>query len=153
MTNHIPVTAPAVTIVIGGQQHEVATAKLGQLLQVLTIIEGSSIADDIGTLLEQGGSAEGVAPSVLLTLLARHGDRLLQGFAVLLKIKVEQLRELDLDDAITLCSAAVHVNADFFYQRLMPKLATLTTSSTTPSVGTSGAPASQIEDQATAVVG
>lgn len=150
MTNAIPVTAPAVTVFIGSKPHDVNPAKLGQLFDVLKIIEGSTIANDIGALIEKAGSEEGVQPSTLLTLLSRHGDQLLQGFAVLLKLPVQQLRDLDIDDAITLCSAAVHVNSDFFFQRLMPKLATLMPTSTTPNGDGNTAQESQLEPQAAA---
>jgi hypothetical protein len=60
-----------------------------------------------------------------LSLLAEHGEALLDSLAVACRRPRDWVDELALDDALMLAAAVFEVNADFFVQRVAPNVTEL----------------------------
>lgn len=57
-----------------------------------------------------------------LTLLAEHGEAVIEAVAIASRRPVDWVTNLALDDAVRLAEAVFAVNADFFIQRVLPSL-------------------------------
>lgn len=57
-----------------------------------------------------------------LRLLASHGDSMIEAMSIASRQSREWIAGLALDEAICLAQALFEVNADFFIQRVVPKL-------------------------------
>jgi len=64
------------------------------------------------------------APPVdaLLALISDHGERLIEAVSIATRLPVEELREAAPDEFLTLATAAIRVNVDFFKGRLTPAI-------------------------------
>ncbi len=57
-----------------------------------------------------------------LTLIADHGEALIEGAAVATEMRAEEIEAMAPDEFACLCGAIFEVNVDFFVQRLAPAL-------------------------------
>lgn len=143
----LPLAAAAASVVIKGEPVLVAPAKLPQLLRVIQLLDESDLFGLGYSVFLAASSPAGIDPKVLLTAIAKGGDRFIESFATLLRVERAEMDELDLDDLLLLCTAAIEVNLDFFTQRLMPKLTSLISTISTPPSDDSVKAAEVVESQ------
>lgn len=61
-------------------------------------------------------------PGFILQLIAKHGHMVFEMASRLTDLSVEEVKDLDLDDAVAVLSKLVEVNYDFFTLRVIPAL-------------------------------
>ena len=101
-----------VTLVIGGERLELTPLKVGEIPAFARAVQPA-----VATL-----SASLSASPDWLALLAEHGEAVIDAVAIASRRPPEWVTNLALDDAVRLAEAVFEVNADFFIQRVLPRL-------------------------------
>ncbi|MFZ6775798.1 hypothetical protein ACO0LD_03125 [Undibacterium sp. Ji83W] len=101
------------TIIIAGESLPIQPFKVGRLPLVLTAVQ------PIAYVLM--GNAQG-SKLDMLNLVIAHTDDSLNLLSVLANKPRDWVDGLDIDDAVTLLTALLEVNIDFFIQRVLPRL-------------------------------
>lgn len=99
-------------LVVGGQTLEIVPLKVGELPGFARAIR--PMADQ---LINQGPKEPD-----WLQLLCDHGDALVQALSIATRMPVPWVRDLAPDDAIDVAEAVFAANADFFIQRVVPRI-------------------------------
>lgn len=99
----------SVAVNVAGEQINVQPLKVGQVPAFARASKG--ILQDLDKL----NGAEGI-----MELLADHGDDLIAAVSVATGMPVNLVQALAMDEFVSLATAVVQVNADFFTRRLAP---------------------------------
>lgn len=96
------------SVVVGGERIDLTPLKVGEVPAFARAVQ--PVASHLS------------ASPDWLALLAEHGEALIDAVAIASRRPKEWVTALDLDDAVRLVEAVFEVNADFFIQRVLPRL-------------------------------
>lgn len=99
-------------LIVAGQTLEITPLKVGELPGFARAIR--PIADQLVN--------QALQEPDWLQILCDHGDSLVQALAIATRMSVSWVRDLAPDDAIELAEAVFAANADFFIQRVVPRI-------------------------------
>jgi hypothetical protein len=121
-------------VVIDGRELTIEPLRVGELPRLIAIVE--PLMDGVLALPDETDVA------LLLDLVTRQGDRVLDALAIAARVEREWVAALHADRLVALLGLVVEVNADFF-RRAMPGMASVGArlrSAVTPAAPTSPGP-------------
>jgi hypothetical protein len=104
----------ATEVTFRGETYRITPLKVGQLPKFARAIKGIGL--DSLAALESGDM------TVILELIADHGEQIIDAVATASGISKEAIEGAETDEMILLVATVMRVNADFFARRLLPKL-------------------------------
>lgn len=102
------------TVVINGESLTIKPFKFAQLPKVFKLVQ--PIVDTLNGL--QGLSK----PALITTLIAEHGERVIELIMLVTGKDKAWAEDLDTDDGIRVLGAVLEVNYDFFIRAVMPAI-------------------------------
>jgi hypothetical protein len=103
----LEVIAPATRrVMFEGHDLVIAPLTVGQLPAVARALRGIDLSGGID----------------VLELIAEHGERVAEAIAVAACVDLEIVQRAEVDEFLTLATAVIEVNADFFARRVAPAL-------------------------------
>jgi hypothetical protein len=108
------IESPTVTVGYRDTQLIIAPLKVGQIPKFLRAVR--PLLDDINP------DVSATAESEFLSMIADHGERLIEAASIATGQSIEWLSEGDADEFGVLVKAIIEVNSDFFTRKVVPLL-------------------------------
>lgn len=112
-----------VFVTIKGEQVEIKRIVVGQLTKVMRL--SAPFYEEVKTIREQSVKDGTDFNLDVYGSVVRHGDAVVEVIGILTNKPTEWVEGLEIDELVSLFTALLEVNMDFFIQRLLPSLSGL----------------------------
>lgn len=138
MSEDLNVVVPEpIIVVVGTENIEIKQIKVGQMTKIMRI--AYPFYDKLKAIKDEAKKNPQKDIGIdLFSLVVEHGDSIIDLMAVLTNKDREWAENLELDSLVSLFTAVVEVNLDFFIQRVLPLLSKLVGELNAPEKGTLG---------------